>query len=144
SDKNIGTNKTVIISSYTLTGADALNYTQLQLTALANISTKALTVSGITADSKVYDASATATLDTSSAALVGVVSGDSVTLNTTNVPGSFPNKNVGFGRPVTISGLTISGADPTNSSLTHPPPIANIVPAELTVPGITANSKVYD
>ena len=57
----------------------------------ANITAKALTVSGITASSKTYDGSASATLDTSSVLYSGLISGD--TFNGTYT-GAFSNANV--------------------------------------------------
>ena len=55
SDKNVGTGKTVTITpSYT--GADVSNYSVTDhATTTANITAKALTVSGITALNKGYD-----------------------------------------------------------------------------------------
>ena len=74
SDKNVGTSKTVTITpSYT--GADVSNYSVTDhSTVTANITTKALTVSGITALDKGYDGNATATLDTSLINYGGLVS----------------------------------------------------------------------
>ncbi|MFZ5882703.1 MAG: beta strand repeat-containing protein, partial [Chloroflexota bacterium] len=144
SDKNIGAGKTVTVSGLTLSGADAPNYSLTQPTTTADITAKTLTVSGITAANKVYDGNASATLNTSSASLVGVVSGDSVTLNTASAAGTFSDKNIGAGKTVTVSGLTLSGADASNYSLTQPTTTADITAKTLTVSGITAANKVYD
>ncbi len=66
SDKNVGTGKTVTITS-SYSGADVSNYSVTdQSSTTANITAKALTVSGITASSKTYDGSTSSTLDTSS------------------------------------------------------------------------------
>jgi len=88
--------------------------------------TAVLTVSGITADNKVHDGNTTATLNTGSASLVGVVGSDNVTLNTGSAAGAFVDANVGTGKTVTVSGLTISGDDVGNYSLTQPTTTANI------------------
>src|SRR5204863_431034 len=103
-----------------------------------------LTVSGITASDKVYNGNTTASLNVASAALVGVVGSDDVTLNTGGVAGMFDTAIVGTGKTVTVSGLSISGADASNYSLTQPSTTANITPKALTVTGITASNKVYD
>jgi hypothetical protein len=103
-----------------------------------------LTVSGITANNKPYDGNTTATLDTSSAVLVGVISPDVVTLDTSGAVGTFADEDAGTGKTVTISGLTIGGADKDNYYLTQPITTANITAVELTVSGITVNNKVYD
>ena len=42
------------------------------------------------------------------------------------------------GKPVTVSGITISGGDSGNYSLTQPSPTANITAKALTVTGVTA------
>jgi len=143
-NKNVGTSKTVTVSGLTLGGADAGNYSLTQPTTTANITAKELTVSGIIASNKVYDGNTMATLNTTSATLVGVVGSESVALNTAGASGTFGNKNVGTGKTVTVSGLTISGTDAGNYTLTQPTTTANITPKELTVTGITANNKVYD
>ena len=61
-------------------GADAANYTLIQPSATANITARTLSVTA-TAVNKVYDATTSATLDTATASLVGVISGDTVSLN---------------------------------------------------------------
>src|SRR5207302_10758672 len=80
-DKAVGNGKTASGSGLTLGGADAANYTLAQPSATANITAKGLTVTGVTAGNKVYDGNASATLNVGSAALVGVASGDTVTLS---------------------------------------------------------------
>src|SRR5207249_3200287 len=140
----IGTAKTVTVSGLTLGGADAGNYSLTQPTTTADITAKALTVSGITASNKLYDRTATATLNAGSATLVGVVSGDTVTLGAGSASGSFASGAVGTAKVVTVSGLTLGGADAGNYSLTQPTTTADITAKALTVSGITATNKVYD
>ena len=56
--------------------------------------------------------------------------GDMVTLITTGATGVFASKGVGTGITVTVTGLSISGADAANYTLTQPPPTtADITPA---------------
>ena len=143
-DKTVGTGKGVTVSGLTISGTDSGNYSLTQPTTTANITTATLTVSGITASNKVYDRTTTATLTVGSAALVGVVSGDTVSLSTSSAAGAFADKTVGTGKAVTVSGLTISGADSGNYSLTQPTTTATITAATLTVSGISASNKVYD
>src|SRR5204862_444020 len=101
-------------------------------------------VTGITAANKVYDGTTKATLNTAAAALVGVVTGATVTLNSAGAAGTFASKDVGNGITVTVSGLTMSGAQAGDYTLTQPTTTANITPAPLTVTGVTAANKVYD
>ncbi|MDD5099028.1 MAG: YDG domain-containing protein, partial [Candidatus Colwellbacteria bacterium] len=79
-----------------------------------------------------------------SAVLVGVVGGDSVTLNTGSAVGTFDTPDVGTGKTVTVSGLALSGADSGNYTLTQPTTTASIFAAGLTITGVTANDKTYD
>ena len=103
-----------------------------------------LTVAGIEAQNKVYDGTNNATLIVTNAVLVGVLTGDTVTLDTANAVGVFADRNVGTGKLVTVSGLTLVGADAAKYTLTQPTTNADITPASLTVTGITASDKVYD
>jgi hypothetical protein len=141
--KDVGNGIAVAVSGLTLAGGQASDYTLTQPTTTANITPAPLTVTGITAD-KVYDATTAATLDTTNAALVGVFSGDTVTLNASGATGTFASKDAGTGIAVAVSGLTLDGAQAADYSLTQPTVTANITPAPLTVTGITANDKVYD
>ena len=123
-------------------GGLAANYSiSAGQTTTANITAKALTVSGITASNKTYDGSTNVTLDASSVAYSGLVSGD--TFNGTYT-GAFTDKNVGVGKTVTIT-PSYSGADVSNYSITnHADVTANITAKALTVSGITASDKTYD
>jgi hypothetical protein len=142
-NKNVGTGKTVTVAGYTLTGTDAGNYVLVEPTGLsANIVAANLNVAGLTANNKVYDTSATATLGGS--ATIAALGSDSVTLNGTG-SGSFANKNVGTGKAVTVTGYTLTGADAGNYNLVEPANLtANITPASIAVSGVTASNKVYD
>ena len=142
-DKNVGNNKVVNVTGYTLGGADAGNYTVVQPTGVrANITPASLTVTGVGADNKVYNASAAATLN--GTASVAALGGDVVTVGGTG-SGTFANKNVGNGKAVTVTGYTLGGADAGNYTVVQPTGVtANITPASLTVTGVSANNKVYD
>ena len=98
-----------------------------------------LTVSGVVAQNKQYDSTTTATVDTGGATLNGVVGSDTVTLNSTNVSAAFTSPNVGTNIAVTVSGLSLSGADSSNYVLQQPTGLtANITTAPLT---LTADNK---
>ncbi len=144
SSKNVGTCKTVVLVN-TLGGEDLGNYNVTdQTTTTADISARALTISGVTADSKVYDATTTATVNTGSAALVGILGGDLVTLGGV-AAGAFADKNVGMGKGVTVSGLALSGTDASNYTVSQPVGLtADITKASVTLTGITASNKTYD
>ena len=145
-NKHVGSNKTITVNSITLAdgtnGGLAANYSiSAGQTTTANITAKSLTVSGITASNKTYDGSTNVTLDASSVAYSGLVSGD--TFNGTYT-GAFSDKNVGTGKTVTITS-SYSGTDVSNYSVTdQSSTTANITAKSLTVSGITASSKTYD
>jgi hypothetical protein len=143
-DKNVGADKPVTVTGLALGGAAAANYTLADPTNVtANVTAAELTVSGVTAVSKVYDAATNAELN-GTAILNGVVSGDDVSLATDSVSAAFAGQNVGTGIPVTVSGYAITGADAGNYTLTQPSDLAaDITAAPLTITS-TANTKIYD
>ena len=118
--KDVGTGIPVTVSGLTLAGPQAGNYVVGPATTQANITAATLTVTGITAENKPYDGTTTATLNTGAAALVGVVPGDAVSLNTSLAVGTFVSPAIGTGKTVLISGLTVTGADAGNYNLVQP------------------------
>src|SRR5205085_9684051 len=109
-DKNVGADKTVTFSGYTITGDDAANYTLTQPTSAATITPKTLTVTGITASDKYYDGTTVATIDKSGAVLVGVCTLDEdVTLNKGSATGQFASAAKGTGITVSIRDLYLTG-----------------------------------
>ncbi len=119
-NSNTGIGKTVIISGFTISGTDISNYLLTQPTATANITGQNVTITGVTANNKVYNGNTSATLNTGGASLSGVISGDVVTLVTSGATGAFSNKNIGTDKTVTTSGFTLSGADAAKYLLTQP------------------------
>src|SRR5262249_35140395 len=109
------------------------------------ITNRTLTVTNVIASDKVYDTTTNASVDFTGAGLDGLVNGDgaSVSLVTSNGVGYFADKNVGAGKPVTISGLFTTGDLDTNSILTQPTAPASITAAPLVV-GATGIDKPYD
>jgi len=142
-DKNVGTHKTVTVSGYTLSGADAGNYSLVQPTGLkANISKADLALTGLSAGNKVYDATTVATLTGTPS--VSPFGSDSVTLGGTGIA-NFADKNVGTHKTVIVSGYTLSGADAANYNLVQPTGLkANITPATLTYTANAATSIYGD
>ena len=101
-----------------------------------------LNVSGIAADHKIYDGTASASINTLNAVYSGLVSGDNVTVAST---GAFTDKNVADGKTVSLTN-TYSGRDIGNyyiGTQTQASTVANITPATLTI-GAVANTKTYD
>ena len=124
----------------TLSGASAANYTFAGVTSSANyvVNKLAITVAA-TGANKVYDATTT---DAATLASAGVIGAD--TVNFAGTSATFANKNVGTGLAVSVAGITASGTDAGNYTLsnTSASTTANISPKSLTV---TANNaaKTY-
>ncbi len=95
-----------------------------------------LMMTGVSANSKPYDGTAAATLNTASAQLVGLLNCDLglVTIEFSNASASFSDSKVGAGKPVTISGVNLSGPAAANYRLSaQPSSQAEIVAASLVV-----------
>ena len=148
SDKNAGSGKVVSIGGIALSGADAGNYTLVNMTATTSASIFKATISaiaGITAANKIYNGSTAAVLDTSGAGFVGMINGDRLTV--ASATGAFSDKNAGNGKTVSISGLALGGDDAGNYTLANNnvSTTADIGKATISVvTGITATSKVYN
>jgi len=136
-DKNVGNNKTILVSGITLSGASATNYTfNTTATTTANITPFALTVSAI-ANNKVYDATTVAAVSLSSNAFAG----DALTLNYASA--NFNDQNVGTGKTVNVIGISLSGADASNYTFaTTGTSMADITPAVLNI-SAQAKTKTY-
>ena len=144
-NKTVGNGKPVNVKGITLSSTDSANYLLAATTAStsANITAATLTVSGLTAANKVYDGKTTATLNVGGAVLVGVIAGDTVTLGVSGAKGAFADKNVGAGKTVKVSGLTIAGTSSANYKLTQPAATASITARPLTVTAASLD-KIYD
>src|SRR5204863_341019 len=129
-NKNVGTAKTVTVSGISISGTDAGNYTLASTTATASadITVRTLTVSA-SASNKVYDGNTTASVTLSD----DRVSGDVFTDSDTSA--DFSDKNVGTGKLVTVSGISISGIEIGRASRrsTTSTTSANITVSTLTV-----------
>ena len=143
-DANAGAGITLTVSGLSLAGDDAGNYSLTPLILTADINKVALTVNGATSNSKTYNGNTTATANFGSAVLAGILDGETVSLTTTNYSATFDNKNVGTGKTVTISGLTLDGANAGNYSLTQPSLTdGEIIAKSITVTANSDQTKVY-
>ena len=143
--KDVGSDITVTDVGLGLSGSAAGNYQLASTTATstANITPAPLSVSGITADNKVYDGTTTATLNLSKPTLIGLKGNDQVTLDTSEATGSFASANVGNNITVAISGLGINGAQASDYTLTQPTITASITPATPTITWSAPSNLVY-
>ena len=105
------------------------------------ISPKALTVTGLSAASKIYDGTTVASL--SGGTLAGVVGSDAVTL--AGLTGSFASKDAGSAIAVTVTGASLSGAAAGNYTVANPTGLsADITARSLSLALTGSTSKVYD
>jgi hypothetical protein len=115
------------VSGISVSGADAGNYNaNTEASTVADITGATLTIVGITAQNKVYDGTTVATLNLDGAIVFGILSGDDVQVVATSVAGAFSDAEVGTGKLVTVSGLTLIGADAGKYTLTQPTATADI------------------
>jgi filamentous hemagglutinin family protein len=136
-DKHVGNHKFIDVTGFSLSGADAGNY---QVTGLygvyGDITPASLSVSGLSAMNKVYDAKTAAAL--TGGVMAGLINGDIVQVTT----GVFNSKNVGTHKSVTAIATGNDAGNYVVTGLTGH--TADITPAPLTVSGQTAANKVYD
>ena len=142
---NAGNGIAVNVSGFTLTGAKASDYQLIAPTDLtANITPKGLTVSGVTANNKVYDGTAADTLNFGSATLNGIVGSDNVALSG-SASGTFSQSDVGNNLAVSVSGFGLTGAAAGNYTVAQPSGLtANITPRPLTISFNGSPAKIYD
>jgi hypothetical protein len=142
--KDVASATTVTFGGVSLTGTGNGNYTLTTLTQSAAITAKALTETGLTANNKIQDGGTSATL-TGTAALQSAeapgagntsdgkpYTGDTVSVTGTPT-GTFASSGVGTGIAVNITGLSLTGAQAGDYSLTQPTTTANIVNFSLSV-----------
>lgn len=135
-DKKAGTNKAVTFDGYALSGSAAGNYvlSAQPASVTANITQKELTVSaGTLKFTKEYNGKTDATNPTGKLTLTEVVSGDTVSIKS-GYTAAYEDANVGTDKKVTLSGLTLDGADKDNYKLAS---------ATLEVPGNSITKATY-
>ena len=145
---NAGSGIGITVGGLSLSGASAANYTIVPLTSLtAKINPRGLSVSGVFANPRTYNATTVATLNTAGATLNGVLAGDvgQVSLNLAGAGGTFSSPYVRAGIAVTTYGFGLSGAKSSNYALSQPSGLsANISPAPLTALVTATPTKTYD
>ncbi|WP_443937125.1 YDG domain-containing protein [Pedobacter sp. MW01-1-1] len=141
-DVNVGTGKTVTSTGMALAGTKANNYSLTSVgTTTANITVKTIT-GNFTADNKVYDGANTATILTRT--LTGVLTADVAKVTLSGGTATFADVNVGTGKTVTSTGMTLAGTKASNYTLgTVGTTTANITGKTITG-SFTADNKVYD
>lgn len=111
-----------------------------QVTASLTIAPKPLTVTGLTAQTRVYDGTKGVTL--TGGVLDGVIAEDDVSAEMPQT-GTYASADAGSGKAVNITAIDLTGKDAANYSLTQPDVTGEITkrPVEIT---ITCADKEYD
>jgi filamentous hemagglutinin family protein len=143
-DRNAGTDKAVLFQGeggyFDIAAANGSPVYGATQSYVADITRKDITLAGLVAAPKVYDASRAATL---SGRLAGIIEGDDVTVG--GATGLFSDKNAGTGKPVAMTGGTLAGPDAGNYRLAAgATTTGTITPLSISAAGITAADKVYD
>ena len=135
---SVGTGKAVTVSGLALTGPDAWKYVLAEPISLkADITPKPVTITGISASSRTFDATRTAALVVSNPQLIGILDGDVVTLNSSQATALFDTSAVGPNKLVTVAGLALEGKDAGNYQCVSPS-----ITASINSDGLTAGSLV--
>ena len=145
-DKNVGTNLPVTVTGtvFDIEGADVLNYILEPLTLSANINPIHLSISGVTANNKVYDGNKLAELIGTPKLEGVIVANEVVALDLSHATGTFANKNVGI-HEVIPTGYTLTGKDVlSNYTLTQPSAVSAGISAKMLAVTATAANKVYN
>ena len=111
--------------------------------AVIPVGKKDVSITGVTAENKVYNNSPAATAS-GTAIVSGKVGSDDVTV--TAGTATFADKNVGNGKTVTFTGYALGGTAANNYNLTAQPAnvSANITPASLTITVAIVAAKTFD
>jgi gliding motility-associated-like protein len=118
--KTVGTSKVVSVTGLALAGAEQANYQLASTSANAAIGVILLKPITVTLNAsplvtKVYDRTTVVTLAAQNYSIVGIETGDDVTVNGT---ATYDNTIVGTGKVVTAGSFALSGTDKDNYSLT--------------------------
>ena len=151
-DKNVGRAKSITVSGFgglpsivDAGGKTAYGYAVAGFDVIGDVTPKTLTLRGVSAASKVYDGTTTATL-VGSGALTGLVGSETLTFVPT---GQFDTKDAGTGKTVNLTGALANGANgglAANYALAggSATTTADITRKPLTLSGVAAADKAYD
>ncbi|NDA27117.1 MAG: filamentous hemagglutinin, partial [Verrucomicrobia bacterium] len=143
-DANVGNAKVVVNTGFSLTGADIGNYTLTQPTLTGKVDPKNLYVAGVTAVTRAYDRTTNVAL-AGTAVLSGLVTGESLTLDTNNAAAGLADRNAGTNKAVTVTGFAVTGATAGNYNLVQAPNLTvDITPKTVSLGGLTNVTKEYD
>ncbi|MEI8318939.1 MAG: MBG domain-containing protein, partial [Planctomycetia bacterium] len=138
-DKNVGY-KSVLVGGIAVTGASAANYTVASTARTAASITPRLLAGTVTVADRVYDGTRTATIATR--LLTGAIQGDVVTL--AGDAATFADKAAGSSRLVTVTGLSLTGAQAGNYEVNTSTTARATITRRALVVTATAVDKIFD
>ena len=140
-DKTAGNNKAVD-HNITLIGTDSNKYQLIKPTITVNITPKPLTISGVSATARAYNATTAVALTGGTLQSDAIISGD--TVNFTLGSGTLADKNAGDNKAVTTA-ITLTGADAGNYALAQPSGLTiNVSKKTITSSAMTATNREYN
>jgi hypothetical protein len=143
-DPNVGVGKTLISSGTVSDGNGGNNYTYTFISGTdgAISAATASIVSGVAANSKVYDGTTAATLNFTNVVLGGILPADAgnVNLFTNGYTAVFVSPDAGTAISVTVGGLSLVGSAAVNYTLIQPTGLNANIMSPVTVTGITVES----
>lgn len=140
-DKNVGTGKLVTFTPNALNSTNYEFAAGLTKTFTADITAKALTVTGLTATDRVYDGTANVTL--TGGELTGVTSGDDVSA-VMPTSGTVESADASAAaKPVNYGTITLTGTDAGNYTLTQPAVTVTISKATPVLGTVSYTGSIY-
>ena len=136
-NKNVGINKTTTII---ITGTS--NYTVTPTIKQGTITPKPLTITGVSGANKVFNGTNAAALN-GTPVLVGTISGDDVYV--TGSPAAVcKDATAGAGKPITVTGYTLGGADAGNYTVTQPTGLTASITKPTATISVSDKTVVYN
>ena len=116
---------------------------QMTESGLVTVNPKPVTITGLSADNKVYDATTQAAIS-GTPSIVGKLADDDLTVEYGQA--NFTDKNAGDSKTVNFSGFSLSGSDAANYTLSSQPEsvLADIEKRPVTLANIYVENKAYD
>ncbi|NDA26616.1 MAG: hypothetical protein EBZ05_07235, partial [Verrucomicrobia bacterium] len=141
-DKSVGTNRTITTTT-NLTGITAKYYILSNAPVVTGtITPKKVTVTGLSVTTRDYDQTTNAPV-AGVGSLVGTIGGDTVSLSGTPA-GAYASAAAGTSKAVTLSGLSLTGADAANYELELTGLTGDVDPKAVTIASLDADDKVFD
>lgn len=146
-NKHVGTGKSITPFISIVDGNSGNNYAISTTTATGEITAKNLSLVQVSIVSKIYDKTTDATISTSTTpSLVGIIAGDEayVSADLSGATSTYDNANVGTGKLVTVTGVTLVGSSSLDYVLYLATTTGNITPRPISVTATASTTKVYD